>query len=77
MSYIHASQQPLGGGPVTLYHLLICSFDSNVGLFNVPGSLWIDTFIRANYTSDTNAGMVMLLSAMADAEKFLGNTTGG
>lgn len=51
-------------------------FDSSVGLFNVPGSLWIDTFIRANYTSDTNAGILFLLDLMADAETFVGNATG-
>jgi len=54
----------------------LCRFDSSVGLFNVPGSLWIDTFIRANYTSDTNAGILFLLDLMADAEMFVGNATG-
>lgn len=42
----------------------------------VPGSLFIDTFRRANYTTDSNAAMVYLLGMLADAEAFLGNATG-
>jgi hypothetical protein len=55
---------------------LLKRFDSNVNLFNVPGPLWIDTFIRANYTTDTNAAMIFLAEAMADMETFRGNTSG-
>jgi len=47
-----------------------------MGMFNVPGPLWIDTFIRQNFTSDTNGMMVRLLREFAEAEEFLGNTTG-
>jgi len=55
---------------------LLQRFDASVGLFNAPGPLWIDTFIRTNYTSDTNAAMVWLLREFADAEAALGNSTG-
>lgn len=55
---------------------LLNAFDKNVGLLNVGNSLWIDTFIRANYTTDTNAGAVILFERMADAELFLGNQSG-
>lgn len=55
---------------------LLARLDASVGLFSVPGSLFIDTFKRANYTSDTNAAMVLLLQAMSDAETFLGNSSG-
>lgn len=30
-----------------------------------------------NYTSDTNAGIIMLLELAAEAETFLGNSSGG
>jgi hypothetical protein len=62
-----------------LFTFLLCNcrFDTTVGLFNVPGPLWIDTFIRANYTSDTNAGMILLLNLMEDVERSVGNSTGG
>ena len=47
-----------------------------VGLYSVPGSLQIDVFVRANYTADSNAMMVLLLELFTDAEAALGNTTG-
>ena len=55
---------------------LLARWQPSVGLFNVPGSLWIDTFVRANYTSDTNAGILPLLALAADAEAFVGNASG-
>lgn len=57
-------------------YFLLQRFDPAVGLFKVPGSLFIDTFIRANYTSDTNAAMVWLLREFADAERAVNNATG-
>jgi hypothetical protein len=51
-------------------------FDSSVGLYNVPGSLQIDVFIRANYTADSNAMFIILLELFADAETSVGNSTG-
>lgn len=49
--------------------------DPTVGLMNVPGPLWIDVFIRSNYTSDSNAAAVLLLREVAQMELALGNTT--
>lgn len=51
-------------------------FDASVGLYNVPGSLQIDVFIRQNYTSDSNAASIILCELFADAEASLGNATG-
>ena len=51
-------------------------FHDDVGLYLAPGSLQIDVFIRANYTADTNAAMVLLTELFADAEAALGNATG-
>lgn len=49
-------------------------YDPSLKLVNAPGPLWIDVFIRNNYTSDTNAFMVKLLRDVADAERFVGDT---
>ena len=49
-------------------------FDASVGLYNAPGSLQIDVFIRQNYTADSNAMAVLLCELYADAEDFLNNT---
>ena len=38
-------------------------FDPSVGLFSVPGPLWLDVLIRENYTSDSNAMLVPTLRA--------------
>ena len=45
-------------------------------LAKVPGSLMIDVFLRSNFTTDTNAMLVGFFREFADAEAFLGNTTG-
>jgi hypothetical protein len=37
------------------------------------GPLWIDVFIRGNYTTDTNAFFVHVLNEIAEAEIFLLN----
>lgn len=55
---------------------LLDMFDPNYGLINAPGSLMIDTFKRFNFTTDSNAAMVMLCRQMAEAEAFIGNATG-
>src|SRR5439155_18724005 len=48
-------------------------YDPAVKLVNAPGPLWIDVFIRQNFTADTNAFMVEILRQVADAEALLGN----
>jgi hypothetical protein len=50
-------------------------YDPTLHLVDAPGSLWIDTFIRQHYTSDTNAFMVKLLRDVADAEQWTGTPT--
>ena len=47
-----------------------------VPLHSVPGSLWVDTLRRRNLTTDSNAGMVYLLTRLATAEEFVGNSSG-
>eukprot|EP01116_Phalansterium_solitarium_P023895 TRINITY_DN8585_c0_g1_i2.p1 TRINITY_DN8585_c0_g1~~TRINITY_DN8585_c0_g1_i2.p1 ORF type:complete len:774 (+),score=222.62 TRINITY_DN8585_c0_g1_i2:59-2380(+) len=47
-------------------------FDPQFNLINAPGPLWIDVFIRNNYTSDTNVMMVYVLREVANAEEFFG-----
>ena len=49
-------------------------YDSTLQLVQAPGPLWIDVFIRENYTSDTNAYMTELLRDVADAEAATGET---
>jgi hypothetical protein len=49
-------------------------YDPSVQLISAPGPLWIDVFVRENYTADTNAYMVGLLRRFADAEQRLGHT---
>lgn len=53
---------------------LTSRYNPALQLVNAPGPLWIDVFIRDNYTSDTNAFMVQLLRDVAGAERFLGDT---
>jgi hypothetical protein len=55
---------------------LLRALDPNVGLLLVGNSLMIDTFIRANYTADTNAAAVLMFEKMADAESAVGNSSG-
>lgn len=49
-------------------------YDPTLRLVKAPGPLWIDVFVRENYTSDTNAYMVELLRDVADAEAATGNS---
>jgi len=47
------------------------------GLVHTNGSLLIDTFIRGNFSSDTNVMLAgFLLPEMADAEESTGNSSG-
>jgi hypothetical protein len=52
---------------------LLQSFDARVQLLSVGGSLMIDTFRRGNYTTDSNAALVLLLNHLAAADLALGN----
>jgi hypothetical protein len=45
-------------------------------LLNAPGSLYIDVFIRQNFTSDSNAMIVQFFRDFAEAERSVGNFTG-
>jgi hypothetical protein len=53
---------------------LLSLLNTTIGLVNVPGSLYIDVFIRSNFTSDSNVAMVYLLGEVAEAEMFFGQT---
>lgn len=55
---------------------LLRYFNATYGLINAPGSLWVDTFIRRSFTSDSNAMMVHLLREMSALETFVGNSSG-
>eukprot|EP01079_Euglenida_sp_SAG-EU17-18_P009522 gene9522-247_t len=55
---------------------LLQRLDPAKDLFQYPGPLMIDVFIREGYTSDTNAMMVGALREFAGAEAAVGNTTG-
>jgi hypothetical protein len=68
-------QAHIGSFRLALQYLME-RFDASVGLVNAPGPLWIDTFIRNQYASDTNAAMVILFRQLAMVEAFVGNTTG-
>jgi len=50
--------------------------DPDLGLANCPGSLMIDVFIRANFTTDSNSMLVGYFREFGDAEEALGNATG-
>ncbi|MCW2952570.1 MAG: hypothetical protein JWQ48_1740 [Conexibacter sp.] len=52
-------------------------YDPWVQLVSAPGPLWIDVFVRENYTSDTNAYMVHLLRQVADVEDQLSESALG
>ncbi len=49
-------------------------YNPTLQLVQAPGPLWIDVFIRENYTSDTNAYLVRLLRDVANAEAAMGET---
>eukprot|EP00760_Papus_ankaliazontas_P022893 PhM_4_TR19065/c1_g1_i1/m.17121 len=51
-------------------------YDEDMKLIKAPGSLYIDVFIRGNFTSDSNAMIVGFFEEFADAEEVLGNVTG-
>jgi hypothetical protein len=52
------------------------SDNMNLVLANVPGSLMVDVFLRNNFTTDSNAMLVGFFREFADAEEFVGNSTG-
>jgi hypothetical protein len=45
---------------------LLSLYDEEVHLINAPGPLWIDVFVRENYTTDSNAMMIPYLQEVAD-----------
>lgn len=49
-------------------------YDPALRLVRAPGPLWIDVFVRENYTSDTNAYLVELLRDVAGAEAATGRS---
>jgi hypothetical protein len=51
---------------------ILSFFDPSYQLLRVPGPLWIDVFIRENYTSDSNAFAVHALRQMAGVERYVG-----
>ena len=55
---------------------LLEMYDPAQHMLKATGPLWIDTFIRENYTTDSNAGMVMLSRRLAVAEAVFGNASG-
>lgn len=50
-------------------------YDANRKLLKVNGPLWEDTFIRENYTYDTNAFMLRLLPLMGNVATYCGDST--
>jgi hypothetical protein len=50
----------------------LTDIDPTVGLASAPGSLMVDVFIRANFTADTNAALVILLNKFAEVEQYFG-----
>jgi len=54
-------------------NFLLSFYDKNYNLVKAPGPLWIDVFIRNNYTSDTNAIFPYLLNEMALVEDIIGD----
>ena len=50
--------------------------DPKVHLLSAPGSLYIDVFIRNNFTSDSNGMVVGFFRDFADAEALMGNVSG-
>eukprot|EP00455_Lapot_gusevi_P006217 TRINITY_DN12661_c0_g1_i10.p1 TRINITY_DN12661_c0_g1~~TRINITY_DN12661_c0_g1_i10.p1 ORF type:complete len:329 (-),score=53.37 TRINITY_DN12661_c0_g1_i10:119-1105(-) len=51
-------------------------YDPQFHLLRAPGPLWIDVFVRQNFTADSNAAMVLLFREMSRVEEFVGNITG-
>eukprot|EP00659_Diplonema_papillatum_P004349 gene4349-6733_t len=55
---------------------LMSFYDTEYKMLNVPGSLMIDTFIRTEFTADTNSMIVTYWREMAMAELSLNNQSG-
>jgi len=47
-----------------------------VGLIRCPGPLWVDPFLRSNFTAETNLFAVELFNRMAEVESHFGNSSG-
>jgi hypothetical protein len=50
---------------------LLTLFDPTVSLIDSPGPLWIDVFVRENYTSDSNAMLVPYLQEVASFYDYM------
>jgi hypothetical protein len=53
---------------------LTTMYNDKYQMIIAPGPLFIDVFIRSNFTSDTNAMMVNILREVAQAQIYLGST---
>lgn len=51
---------------------LLNMYDPKYNLINAPGPLFIDVFIRNNFTTDSNSMLVFLLQQVAEAHEALG-----
>jgi len=56
---------------------IIKLYDPTRQLVLAPGPLWIDVFIRANFSTDTNAFFVHVLQDISEAEALLGDLEKG
>ena len=48
----------------------------SVGLIRCPGPLWVDPFLRSNFTAETNLFTVEVFNRFAEVEEHFGNATG-
>ena len=55
------------------FNFLMSFFNESYGMMYSPGPLWIDTFNRSGFTTDTNSAMVHLLKKMSEFERFFKN----
>ena len=72
MTWLQAYMPTLRHASSFLFDLI----DPAIGLINAPGSLYIDVFIRGNFTSDSNAMAVTFFREFAAAEACVGNSSG-
>jgi hypothetical protein len=50
---------------------LLSLYDEKVSLINAPGPLWIDVFVRENYTTDSNAMFIPYLQEVANFYDYM------
>ena len=55
------------------FNFLMSFFNESYGMMYSPGPLWIDTFNRSGFTTDTNSAMMHLLKKMSEFERFFKN----